>query len=184
MFFCEILWSYIIIYPFLHSTASEWAAANTELTTSNRFVISGLPTGDLLNIRVVAMNAGGRSEPVVLPQPVPVREIMGECLCIGEKIHMCRGQMKVTNHLWLLHRVWLLQTLITSYYTFSVYPLSPGSCGLLPKLRWQYVFPYSERSWCKCTASAFSYLSCPQWIQQLWVYKSHWLAPTRAFISI
>lgn len=94
-----------IIYPFLHSTASEWVAANTELTTSNRFIISGLTTGDLLNIRVVAMNAGGRSEPAVLPQPIPVREIMGECLCIAEKTHMCRGQMKVTNHLWLLHSV-------------------------------------------------------------------------------
>lgn len=77
-------------------------AANTELTTSNRFVINGLTTGDLLNIRVVAVNAGGRSEPVTLPQPVPVREIVGECLCT---IGMYRGQMKVTNHLWLLHKV-------------------------------------------------------------------------------
>ncbi|XP_073794290.1 myosin binding protein Ha isoform X4 [Danio rerio] len=30
----------------------------------------------MLNIRVVAVNAGGRSEPVVLPQPIPVREVM------------------------------------------------------------------------------------------------------------
>ncbi|KAK9953946.1 hypothetical protein ABG768_016062 [Culter alburnus] len=56
--------------------SSEWVAANTEVITSNRFVISGLTTGDLLNIRVVAVNAGGRSEPVALPQPVPVREIV------------------------------------------------------------------------------------------------------------
>uniref|UniRef100_A0A671NPC0 Myosin binding protein Ha n=1 Tax=Sinocyclocheilus anshuiensis TaxID=1608454 RepID=A0A671NPC0_9TELE len=61
--------------------SSEWVVANSELITSNRFVISGLTAGDLLNIRVVAMNAGGRSEPVALAQPVPVREIVGECLC-------------------------------------------------------------------------------------------------------
>ncbi len=48
---------------------------------SNRFVISGLTTGDLLNIRVVAVNAGGRSEPVALAQPITVRETVGECLC-------------------------------------------------------------------------------------------------------
>ncbi len=55
--------------------------ANKELITSNRFVISGLTAGDLLNIRVVAVNAGGRSEPVALAQPVTIQEIVGECLC-------------------------------------------------------------------------------------------------------
>ncbi|XP_043080658.1 myosin binding protein Ha isoform X2 [Puntigrus tetrazona] len=56
--------------------SSEWVAANKELITSSRFVISGLTTGDLLNIRVVAVNAGGRSEPVALAQPVTVREVV------------------------------------------------------------------------------------------------------------
>ncbi|XP_016366847.1 myosin binding protein Ha [Sinocyclocheilus rhinocerous] len=56
--------------------SSEWVVANSELITSSRFVISGLIAGDLLNIRVVAVNAGGRSEPVALAQPVPVREIV------------------------------------------------------------------------------------------------------------
>uniref|UniRef100_A0A8C2IS84 Myosin-binding protein H n=1 Tax=Cyprinus carpio TaxID=7962 RepID=A0A8C2IS84_CYPCA len=56
--------------------SSEWVLANKELITSNRFVISGLTTGDLLNIRVVAVNAGGRSEPVALAQPVTVREVV------------------------------------------------------------------------------------------------------------
>lgn len=54
--------------------------ANAELTPSNRLVIKNLSTGDLLNIRVVAVNAGGRSEPAMLPQPVVIREIMGEGL--------------------------------------------------------------------------------------------------------
>lgn len=56
--------------------SSEWVVANTELTTSNHFVIKNLATGDLLNIRVVAVNAGGRSEPAHLHQPVAVREIV------------------------------------------------------------------------------------------------------------
>ncbi|KAI2649950.1 Myosin-binding protein H [Labeo rohita] len=56
--------------------SSEWVVANKELITSNRIVISGLTTGDLLNIRVVAVNAGGRSEPVSLAQPVTVREVV------------------------------------------------------------------------------------------------------------
>lgn len=54
--------------------------ANAELTPSNRLVIKNLTTGDLLNIRVVAVNAGGRSEPAPLPQPVFIREVVGECL--------------------------------------------------------------------------------------------------------
>uniref|UniRef100_A0A671L599 Myosin-binding protein H n=1 Tax=Sinocyclocheilus anshuiensis TaxID=1608454 RepID=A0A671L599_9TELE len=66
--------------------SSEWVLANKELITSNRFVISGLTAGDLLNIRVVAVNAGGRSEPVALAQPVTVREIMDR-----PKIHLPRA---------------------------------------------------------------------------------------------
>lgn len=70
----------LIICPFLHPIASEWVVANAELTPSNRLVIKNLTTGDLLNIRVVAVNAGGRSEPAPLPQPVVIREVVGECL--------------------------------------------------------------------------------------------------------
>ncbi|XP_051946873.1 myosin-binding protein H-like isoform X2 [Xyrauchen texanus] len=56
--------------------SSEWVVANTELTVSNRFVIKDLTTGDMLNIRVVAVNAGGCSEPATLAESVPVREIV------------------------------------------------------------------------------------------------------------
>ncbi|KAA0706811.1 Myosin-binding protein C, cardiac-type [Triplophysa tibetana] len=56
--------------------SSEWVVANVELNPSNRLVIKNLTTGDLLNIRVVAVNAGGRSEPATLPQPVVIREIL------------------------------------------------------------------------------------------------------------
>lgn len=47
---------------------------------AERYCIRSLATGDLLHVRVVAVNSGGRSEPGLLPEPVPVREIGGELL--------------------------------------------------------------------------------------------------------
>ncbi|XP_031422430.1 myosin binding protein Ha isoform X2 [Clupea harengus] len=55
--------------------ASEWVVANAELTEATRLVIPDLTTGDVLNIRVVAVNPGGPSEPAVLAEPVPIREL-------------------------------------------------------------------------------------------------------------
>ncbi|XP_037540062.1 myosin binding protein Ha [Nematolebias whitei] len=56
--------------------ATEWIVANEELTPANRFCIRNLTAGDVLRVRVVAVNSGGRSEPGVLPEPVPIREIV------------------------------------------------------------------------------------------------------------
>lgn len=39
-------------------------------------MIKELTTGDVLNVRVVAVNPGGRSEPAALAEPVPIREIV------------------------------------------------------------------------------------------------------------
>lgn len=62
-------------------SAEEWKAANEELQKSCRYVIKNQTTGDRLKIRVVALNAGGRSPPVTLPEPVLVKEVAGEkCL--------------------------------------------------------------------------------------------------------
>ena len=47
-------------------------------SVANRHVLKDLTTGDLLNVRVVAVNAGGRSEPAALVEPVPIREVVGE----------------------------------------------------------------------------------------------------------
>lgn len=58
--------------------ASNWVVANEELTPANRFCIKNLTTGDLLHVRVVAVNAGGRSDPGTLAEAVPIREIVGE----------------------------------------------------------------------------------------------------------
>uniref|UniRef100_W5K3F8 Myosin-binding protein H n=1 Tax=Astyanax mexicanus TaxID=7994 RepID=W5K3F8_ASTMX len=55
--------------------ASEYVAANTELITSNLFVIKNQTTGDSLNVRVVAVRAGERSEPASLPNPITIREV-------------------------------------------------------------------------------------------------------------
>ncbi|KAM4737099.1 myosin binding protein Ha isoform 2-T2 [Anableps anableps] len=55
--------------------ATDWIVANEELTVADRYCIRNLTAGDLLHVRVVAVNPGGRSEPGVLPEPVPIHEI-------------------------------------------------------------------------------------------------------------
>ncbi|XP_026856551.2 myosin binding protein Hb [Electrophorus electricus] len=54
----------------------DWKAINEELTVSCRYVIKNQTIGDRLNIRVVAVNAGGRSPPSTLPDAVLVREVV------------------------------------------------------------------------------------------------------------
>lgn len=55
--------------------ASEYVAANTELITSNLFVIKDQTVGDSLSVRVVAVRAGTRSAPASLPNPVTICEV-------------------------------------------------------------------------------------------------------------
>lgn len=59
-------------------TATDWVVANEDLTPTNRYCIKNLTAGDLLHVRVVAVNPGGRSEPGILAGPVPIREIVGK----------------------------------------------------------------------------------------------------------
>ncbi|XP_072222856.1 myosin binding protein Ha isoform X1 [Leuresthes tenuis] len=54
---------------------TDWVVANEDLTTANHYCIMNLTAGDLLLVRVVAVNPGGRSEPGTLAEPVPIREI-------------------------------------------------------------------------------------------------------------
>ncbi|KAM9856090.1 myosin binding protein Ha [Aulostomus maculatus] len=54
---------------------TDWVVANEELTSSNRYCIKNLTAGDRLHVRVVALNAGGPSEPGRLAEPVPIREV-------------------------------------------------------------------------------------------------------------
>ncbi|XP_032357838.1 myosin-binding protein C, fast-type isoform X7 [Etheostoma spectabile] len=55
---------------------TEWVVANQELCERQGFVVRGLPVGEKINFRVVAVNIAGRSPPAVLGQPVTIREIM------------------------------------------------------------------------------------------------------------
>uniref|UniRef100_A0A8C4EKP0 Myosin-binding protein C, fast-type n=1 Tax=Dicentrarchus labrax TaxID=13489 RepID=A0A8C4EKP0_DICLA len=57
---------------------TEWVVANNELCERQGFVVRGLPVGEKINFRVVAVNIAGRSLPAILQQPVTIREIMGE----------------------------------------------------------------------------------------------------------
>ncbi|KAM6982428.1 myosin binding protein Ha isoform 3-T3 [Tautogolabrus adspersus] len=54
----------------------DWVVAQEELTPVNRYCIKNLTAGDLLHVRVVAVNPGGRSEPATLAAPVPIREVV------------------------------------------------------------------------------------------------------------
>ncbi|CAL8366995.1 unnamed protein product [Lota lota] len=56
--------------------SSDWVVANSELTPANRLCIKELTTGDRLNVRVVAVNAAGRSEACALVEAVPIREVV------------------------------------------------------------------------------------------------------------
>lgn len=58
--------------------ATDWVVANKELTPATRYCLKDLTTGDLLLVRVVAINAGGRSQPATLTYAVPIREVIGE----------------------------------------------------------------------------------------------------------
>uniref|UniRef100_A0A8C9S745 Myosin-binding protein H n=1 Tax=Scleropages formosus TaxID=113540 RepID=A0A8C9S745_SCLFO len=55
---------------------TDWVVANKELTASCRYAIKNLTTGDLLHLRVVAVNPGGRSPPATLAEPVKIREVV------------------------------------------------------------------------------------------------------------
>ncbi|KAK1901018.1 Myosin-binding protein H [Dissostichus eleginoides] len=53
----------------------DWKAVNEDLQKSCRYVIKNQTTGDRLKIRVVALNAGGRSPSLSLPEAVLVKEV-------------------------------------------------------------------------------------------------------------
>lgn len=63
-------------FSFISDT--EWVVANQELCERQGFVVRGLPVGEKINFRVVAVNIAGRSAPATMAQPVTIREIMGE----------------------------------------------------------------------------------------------------------
>ncbi|XP_023267025.1 myosin-binding protein C, fast-type-like isoform X1 [Seriola lalandi dorsalis] len=55
---------------------TEWVVANKELCERQGYTVRGLPVGEKLNFRVVAVNIAGRSLPATLGQPVTIREIV------------------------------------------------------------------------------------------------------------
>ncbi|XP_039879453.1 myosin binding protein Cb isoform X4 [Simochromis diagramma] len=55
---------------------TEWVVANQELCERQGFVVRGLPVGEKINFRVVAVNIAGRSPPAIMSQPVTIREIV------------------------------------------------------------------------------------------------------------
>ncbi|XP_040050426.2 myosin binding protein Ha [Gasterosteus aculeatus] len=66
---------------------TDWVVAQEELSQNNLYCIKNLTSCDVLHVRVVAVNRGGRSEPGSLAEPVLIREI-------GE-----RPKIRVPRHL-------------------------------------------------------------------------------------
>lgn len=52
--------------------------ANVEPVEKNQYKVKGLPVGEKMLFRVVAVNMAGRSPPATLSQAVTIREIMGQ----------------------------------------------------------------------------------------------------------
>lgn len=70
--------SLIPLWFLSHSPAEEWVQANQDLVERNQYKVKDLPVGEKMQFRVVAVNIAGRSPPATLPQPVTIREIMGQ----------------------------------------------------------------------------------------------------------
>lgn len=52
--------------------------ANEQPVAKNQYRVKGLPVGEKMLFRVVAVNMAGRSPPATLSQAVTIREIMGQ----------------------------------------------------------------------------------------------------------
>ncbi|XP_034075961.1 myosin binding protein Ca [Gymnodraco acuticeps] len=65
---------YIIEYCIEGS--DQWVQANEEPVGKNQYRVKGLPVGEKMLFRVVAVNVAGRSPPATLSQSVTIREIM------------------------------------------------------------------------------------------------------------
>ncbi|KAK0148683.1 Myosin-binding protein C, fast-type [Merluccius polli] len=65
---------YIIEY--CKEGSDQWVQANEEPVEKNQYRVKGLPVGEKMLFRVVAVNMAGRSPPATLGQAVSIREIM------------------------------------------------------------------------------------------------------------
>uniref|UniRef100_A0A4W6C9X4 Myosin-binding protein C, fast-type n=1 Tax=Lates calcarifer TaxID=8187 RepID=A0A4W6C9X4_LATCA len=65
---------YIIEY--CKEGSDQWVQANEEPVSKNQYRVKGLPAGEKMLFRVVAVNIAGRSPPATLAQGVTIREIM------------------------------------------------------------------------------------------------------------
>ncbi|XP_062294217.1 myosin binding protein Ca [Scomber scombrus] len=65
---------YIIEY--CKEGSDQWVQANATLVEKSNYRVKGLPVGEKMLFRVVAVNIAGRSPPATLSQAVTIREIM------------------------------------------------------------------------------------------------------------
>lgn len=72
------LFIFLCLFGFYSTLAEEWIVANKDPTDKTKFTIPDLPTGSKIFVRVKAVNAAGPSEPRLHPQPILVKEVIGE----------------------------------------------------------------------------------------------------------
>lgn len=65
-------------------TGDQWVQANEEPVEVNQYRVRGLPVGEKMLFRVVAVNVAGRSPPATLSQAVTIKEIMGQRCTLTE----------------------------------------------------------------------------------------------------
>ncbi|XP_026181189.1 myosin binding protein Ca isoform X4 [Mastacembelus armatus] len=65
---------YIIEY--CKEGSDQWVQANEDPVSKTQYRVKGLPVGEKMLFRVVAVNIAGRSPPTILSQAVTIREIM------------------------------------------------------------------------------------------------------------
>lgn len=53
-------------------------------------MVRGLPVGEKIHFRVVAINIAGRSPPATMAQPVTIREIVGKSVVkrLNKRVHV------------------------------------------------------------------------------------------------
>ena len=69
-------------------SGDQWVQANEEPVERNLYRVKGLPVGEKMLFRVVAVNIAGRSPPATLSQAVTIREIIGQTLALTSLVFL------------------------------------------------------------------------------------------------
>lgn len=107
------------IHFFYPALAEEWIVANPDLTDKTKFTITGLPTGAKIFVRVKAVNAAGASDPRLHPQPILVKEVIGEIVIHLRSIEVNILEPSLINLCMNLQGIFNCIVFTSLFYLFS-----------------------------------------------------------------